>query len=88
VNSGPSERRGIIARLATRIRRLLGRIFQVFFQDQIAELGRGTERLGAASVESANYLGMELADIDRRLSRIEEELSRLVEAASSDRPPA
>jgi hypothetical protein len=63
-------------------------MFQIFFHDQIADLGRETERLGAASVESANYLGMELADIDRRLGRIEEELASLAEAASSGRPPA
>jgi hypothetical protein len=88
VTSGPSGIRRVIAGFTTRVRRLLGRVFQVVFHDQIADLGHETERLGAASVESANYLGMELAEIDRRLGRIEEEIASLVEAASSGRPSA
>jgi hypothetical protein len=68
-------------------RHLLGRVFQLFFRDQLGDLNRQTERLGAASVEAAGYIGFELQALNRRLTRLEEELAALREAvASGERP--
>ena len=58
----------------------------MLFRDQLRELDRQTERLGAASVESATYLGVELEALDRRLSRIEADVAGLREAVTSEQP--
>jgi hypothetical protein len=67
-------------------RRALGRVFQVFFRDEIKDLNRQAERLGSASVESATYLGVELQALDQRLARIESDVASLRELASGQPP--
>jgi hypothetical protein len=69
------------------IRHLLGRIFQLFFRDQLGDLNRQTQRLGAASVEAAGYVGYELEALNRRLTRLEDELAALRDAVASGEPP-
>jgi hypothetical protein len=88
--ASPANRRVSAARRVARsllatIRHGLGRIFQLLFRDQLRELNRQTERLGAASVESATYLGVELEALDRRLSRIEADVAGLREAVTPDK---
>ena len=70
-------------RVSAAVRRALGWIFQVFFHDQLSDLGRQAERLGSASVESLAYLGLELQALNRRLSRIEAEVASLRDAVAS-----
>jgi hypothetical protein len=81
-NSGVSAILRLPRAILTAIRRGLGRLFQVFFRDDIKELNRQAERLGSASVESATYLGVELQALDQRLARIESEIASLRELAS------
>jgi hypothetical protein len=68
------------------VRHALGRILQVLFHDQIRRLSGQVDRLGRASVESSTYLGFELQQLDRRLSRIEEDIARLRDAVVPDQP--
>jgi hypothetical protein len=67
-------------------RHTLGRILQVLLHDQVRGLSGQVERLGTASVESSNYLGLELQDLDRRLSRIEQDVASLRDAVVPDQP--
>jgi hypothetical protein len=87
VNRPLSAPRRASAAIFAALRHALGRVFQVFFRDQLRDLNRQTERLGSASVESATYLGRELQALDQRLSRIEHEVASLREAVVSGRPP-
>jgi hypothetical protein len=75
-------------RASAAVRRALGRIFQVFFHDELGDLGRQAERLGSASVESSAYLGLELQALNQRLSRIEAEVASLRDAVASEQPPS
>jgi hypothetical protein len=62
-----------------KLRRLLGNLIQFAQRSQLEELGDQTRRLGSASVESATYVSGELRAMEKRLSRIEEELAALRE---------
>jgi hypothetical protein len=68
------------------VRHALGRVLQVLFYDQIRRLRGQVDRLGTATVESSTYLGLELQQLDRRLSRIEEDVARLRDAVAPDQP--
>jgi predicted nucleic acid-binding Zn-ribbon protein len=70
--------RQALARLLKPIRRLLGVLAQSIAQrDQLFELKEQTRRLGAASVESATYMTDELRGVEKKVSAIDERLSRL-----------
>ena len=79
----PLEKRVLLAvkRLASivasRLRRAAGSLLQLVLHDQLGDLSKQTQRLGSASVESANYLGGELRTVDQRLSAIEKQLAEL-----------
>jgi hypothetical protein len=83
-NRAVSGIRRLLAAIATRVRRVLGSVYQVVFHDQLGDLNRQTQRLGSASVESATYLATELRALNQRMSRIEEELAELRRAAGED----
>jgi hypothetical protein len=67
----------VIATVLSWARRVLGSIYQIVFRDQLGNISRQTERLGAASVESVTHLGSEVRALDRRLAAIERELAAL-----------
>jgi hypothetical protein len=67
----------LLATLGARLRRALGSLFQIVTHDQLGDLSRQTQRLSSASVESVTYLGSELRALDRRLSRMEDEIAAL-----------
>ena len=66
--------RRLLSILVSRMRRAFGGLTALVLHDQLGDLSRQTQRLGAASVESVTYLGGELKALDERLSRIEDEL--------------
>jgi predicted oxidoreductase len=78
--------RRAIAAVAAAVRRFLRVTFQLISRDQLTDLSHQAERLGSASVESAAYVSFELQALDRRLSRLEEEISGLREALTADEP--
>ena len=71
-------RRGVVAILGA-VRRVLGSIFQVVFNDRLRDISQKTDRLGSASVESVTHLGSEVRALDQRLARIEDELAAIRE---------
>jgi DNA-binding FrmR family transcriptional regulator len=71
-------RRSVVTILGA-IRRVLASIFQVVFNDRLRDISQKTDRLGSASVESVTHLGSEVRALDRRLARIEGELTALRE---------
>jgi hypothetical protein len=71
--------RRLLSILVSRLRRAFGGLTALVLHDQLGDLSRQTQRLGAASVESVSYLGGELKALDERLSRIEDELAAIHE---------
>jgi hypothetical protein len=71
--------RRLLSILVSRMRRAFGGLTALVLHDQLGDLSRQTQRLGAASVESVTYLGGELKALDERLSRIEGELAAIRE---------
>jgi hypothetical protein len=69
--------RRLLSILVSRMRRAFGGLTALVLHDQLGDLSRQTQRLGAASVESVTYLGGELKALDERLSRIEDELAAI-----------
>jgi hypothetical protein len=70
--------RQALARLLRPIRRLFGVLAQSIAQrDQLFELKEQTRRLGTASVESATYMSQELRGVEKKVSAVDERLSRL-----------
>jgi fructose-1,6-bisphosphatase/inositol monophosphatase family enzyme len=70
------------------LRRLIGNLLKFAQRDQLEELGDQTRRLGSASVESAIYVQGELQALDKRLSRIEDELAALHRFLEESRVPS
>ena len=71
-------RRAVVAILGA-VRRVLGSIFQIVFNDRLRDISQKTDRLGSASVESVTYLGSEVRALDARLAKIERELAAVRE---------
>jgi hypothetical protein len=67
----------LLAIFTSRLRRAFGSFVTLVLHDQIGDLGRQTERLGSATVESVTYVGGELQALDERLTAIEEELAAI-----------
>jgi hypothetical protein len=80
VDTGSSDKRAgfvlerAVVTVLSWVRRVLGSIYQIVFRDQLRNISRQTEKLGAASVESVTYLGSEVRALDQRLAAIEREL--------------
>ena len=94
MNDSPHSKRAtfaprqLVASLLSRLRRVLGSLFQLVFHDQIGDLRRQAQRLGSASVESATYLAGEVRALDQRLEAIERELAALRKLLESERGSA
>jgi ABC-type transporter Mla subunit MlaD len=67
------------------LRRAAGVFYQLLAHDQIDRLRQETERLGAASVESATYLSAEVRELELRLAALQEEVASL-RRALEERP--
>ena len=95
MRSGPSEPRSpgeradfvvrrFLRRVLSRVRRAFGIAAQMLQRDELGELRHETRALGSASAESVSHVGAELREINERLSRLERDVARLVEATGPE----